>query len=104
MEAREANRGAAGVDGQSIRDVEEQGVEVFLERIGAELRAGRYRPSVVRRQYIPKADGRKRPLGIPTVRDRVVQMAAKLMLEPIFEADFLPCSYGFGRSGARRWR
>jgi group II intron reverse transcriptase/maturase len=89
------NRGAAGVDGQSIRDVEEQGVEVFLEGIATELRAGEYRPSVVRRQYIPKADGRKRPLGIPTVRDRVVQMAAKLMLEPIYEADFLPCSYGF---------
>ena len=89
------NRGAAGIDGQSICDVEEQGVDVFLEDIGAELRAGEYRPSVVRRQYIPKADGRKRPLGIPTVRDRVVQMAAKLLLEPIFEADFLPCSYGF---------
>jgi group II intron reverse transcriptase/maturase len=89
------NRGAAGVDGQSIRDVEEQGVAVFLEDIAAELRAGEYRPSVVRRQYIPKADGRKRPLGIPTVRDRVVQMAVKLVMEPIFEADFLPCSYGF---------
>ena len=84
------NRGAAGVDGQSIRDVEEQGVDVFLEGIATELRAGEYWPSVVRRQYIPKADGRKRPLGIPTVRDRVVQMAAKLMLEPIYEADFLP--------------
>jgi RNA-directed DNA polymerase len=94
------NRGAAGVDGQSIRDVEELGIDHFLEGIAAELRAGEYRPSVVRRQYIPKADGRKRPLGIPTVKDRVVQMAAKLVLEPIFEADFLPCSYGFrpGRS------
>jgi RNA-directed DNA polymerase len=89
------NRGAAGVDGQSIRDVEEYGVERFLEELGAVLRAGEYRPNVVRRQYIPKADGRKRPLGIPTVRDRVVQMAAKLVLEPVFEADFLPCSYGF---------
>lgn len=89
------NRGAAGVDGQSIRDVEQRGVEGFLEALGAELRAGTYRPQVVLRRYIPKADGRKRPLGIPTIRDRVVQMAAKLVLEPIFEADFLPCSYGF---------
>ena len=89
------NRGAAGIDGQSISDVEQQGVEHFLEALGAELQAGTYRPSVVRRRYIPKADGRQRPLGIPTVRDRVVQMAAKLVLEPVFEADFLPCSYGF---------
>ena len=85
----------AGVDGQSIRDVEQYGVERFLEELGAVLRAGEYRATVVRRQYIPKADGRQRPLGIPTVRDRVVQMAAKLVLEPVFEADFLPCSYGF---------
>ena len=89
------NRGAAGVDGQSIRDVERSGVESFLEELGCELRTGAYRPSLVRRRYIPKADGRKRPLGIPTVRDRVAQMAAKLVLEPIFEADFAPCSYGF---------
>ena len=89
------NRGAAGVDGQSIRDVEQYGVERFLEELGAELQAGTYRTQVVQRRYIPKADGKKRPLGIPTVRDRVAQMAAKLMLEPVFEADFLPCSYGF---------
>jgi len=89
------NRGAAGIDGQSIRDVEQYGVEPFLQELGVALQAGEYRPSVVRRRYIPKADGKKRPLGIPTVRDRVVQMAAKLVLEPIFEADFLPCSYGF---------
>jgi group II intron reverse transcriptase/maturase len=89
------NRGAAGIDRQSIRDVEQSGVESFLEELGAELRKGDYRPSLVRRRYIPKADGRKRPLGIPTVRDRVAQMAAKLVLEPIFEADFLPVSYGF---------
>lgn len=89
------NRGAAGVDGESIRDVEQYGVERFLQELGAVLRAGEYRATVVRRQYIPKADGKQRPLGIPTVRDRVVQMAAKLMLEPVFEADFLPCSYGF---------
>ncbi len=89
------NQGAAGVDRQSIRDVEQYGVERFLDALGAALRAGTYRPNVVRRRYIPKADGRPRPLGIPTVRDRVAQMAAKLVLEPIFEADFLPCSYGF---------
>jgi group II intron reverse transcriptase/maturase len=89
------NRGAAGVDGQSIRGVEEYGVDLFLEELGSELRAGRYRPGVVRRRYIGKGDGGRRPLGIPTVRDRVVQMAAKLVLEPVVEADFLPCSYGF---------
>jgi group II intron reverse transcriptase/maturase len=89
------NRGAAGVDGQSLRDIEQYGVERFLEELGTVLQAGEYRATVVRRRYIPKSDGRQRPLGIPTVRDRVVQMAAKLVLEPIFEADFLPCSYGF---------
>jgi RNA-directed DNA polymerase len=90
-----ANRGAAGVDCQSIDGVEQYGVERFLEELRSELQAGEYRAQVVRRRYIPKADGRQRPLGIPTVRDRVVQMAAKLVLEPVFEADFLPCSYGF---------
>jgi len=90
-----ANKGAAGVDRETIAVVEQYGVERFLEELGARLRDGRYRAGVVLRRYIPKADGRKRPLGIPTVRDRVVQMAAKLVLEPIFEADFLPVSYGF---------
>jgi group II intron reverse transcriptase/maturase len=89
------NRGAAGVDAMTLAEVEQAGVEVFLEDLGARLRAGTYRPAAVRRRYIPKADGRQRPLGIPTVRDRVAQMAATLVLEPIFEADFHPCSYGF---------
>ena len=89
------NRGAAGIDRVSIQDVEQYGVERFLQELGEVLRAGEYGAQVVRRVYIPKADGRTRPLGIPTVRDRVVQMAAKLVLEPLFEADFSPSSYGF---------
>ncbi|HWX28024.1 MAG TPA: group II intron reverse transcriptase/maturase [Steroidobacteraceae bacterium] len=90
-----ANRGAAGIDGESIAAIAESGVETWLAEIEAELRAGEYRPSPVRRRYIPKSDGGQRPLGIPTVRDRVVQMATKLVIEPIFEADFLDCSHGF---------
>ena len=95
-----SNRGAAGVDEETIRSIEETGEDAVLEIIKEDLEAGRYRPSPVRRRYIPKADGKKRPLGIPTVRDRVVQMAAKIVIEPLFEADFLPCSYGYrpGRS------
>ncbi len=89
------NRGAAGVDAQTIAAIEQHGVEAFLEALGEVLRAGRYRPQPVLRRYIPKGDGGRRPLGIPAVRDRVVQMAAKLVLEPIFEADFRPSSYGF---------
>ncbi len=90
-----SNGGAAGVDAETIQAIEESGAEKFLAETHAVLRAGQYRPSPVKRRYIPKADGKQRPLGIPTVRDRVVQMAAKLVMEPIFEADFQPCSYGF---------
>lgn len=90
-----ANRGSAGVDAQTLVEVEQYGVERFLEELGAELREGRYRPRAVLRRYIPKADGRRRPLGIPSVRDRVVQMAAKLVIEPVFEASFRESSYGF---------
>jgi group II intron reverse transcriptase/maturase len=90
-----SNGGAAGVDAETIQVIEQRGPGEYLAEIQAALRAGRYRPSPVKRRYIPKADGKQRPLGIPTVRDRVVQMAAKLVIEPIFEADFQPCSYGF---------
>src|SRR5436190_1789641 len=89
------NRGAAGVDAMTLADVEQYGVERLLGELGSALRAGTYRPQPVLRRYIPKADGRQRPLGIPTIRDRVAQMAATLVLEPIFEADFRSSSYGF---------
>jgi RNA-directed DNA polymerase len=90
-----SNGGAAGIDGETIQAIEQREPGEFLAETEAALRAGRYRPSPVKRRYIPKADGKQRPLGIPTVRDRVVQMAAKIVIEPIFEADFQVFSYGF---------
>src|SRR5258708_23871007 len=90
-----SHKGAGGVDDITLRSIEEQGVTKFLEGIQADLKTGRYRPSPVKRGWIPKADGKQGPLGIPTVQDRVIQMAAKLVIEPIFEGDFQPCSYGF---------
>ena len=91
-----ANRGAAGVDRITLAYVQEEyGVERMLAELRADLREGVYRPAPARRVEIPKPDGGKRPLGIPTVRDRVAQQAAKLVLEPVFEAGFLPCSFGF---------
>jgi RNA-directed DNA polymerase len=90
-----ANRGAAGVDRMTLAAVEDYGVGRMLDELARDLRGGSYRPAPVRRVEIPKPDGRSRPLGIPTVRDRVAQQAVKLVLEPIFEADFLACSFGF---------
>ena len=90
-----SNGGAAGVDAETIQAIEQHGAEKFVAEIQAALRAGRYRPQPVRRRYIPKGEGKQRPLGIPTVRDRVVQMAAKIIIEPIFEADFEASSFGF---------
>ena len=91
-----SNKGAPGVDGVSFASIEDgSGKEQFLQKLQDELEGKSYRTQAVRRVWIPKPDGSKRPLGIPTIRDRVVQMAAKLIIEPIFEADFCDTSYGF---------
>ena len=91
-----ANGGAPGVDGETLEDIERQGVDNVLRDLQAQLRTKRYRPLPVRRTYIPKpGKTEKRGLGIPRIRDRIVQAAAKIVLEPIFEADFCDCSYGF---------
>jgi RNA-directed DNA polymerase len=90
-----ASDGAAGIDRQDFEEIEKQGLDKFLKELGEDLRKRTYRPSAVRRIWREKADGSKRPIGIPTIRDRVAQMVCKMIIEPIFEADFEDSSYGF---------
>ena len=91
-----ANKGSPGVDGMNFVDIEQKiGIDKFLSELAQDLKDKTYQPDPVRRVMIPKADGSQRPLGIPTIRDRVAQMAVKLVIEPIFEADFCANSYGF---------
>lgn len=90
-----ANKGSAGIDSITFEMIEEYGVEEYLLDIQEDLQNKKYRPKPVKRVYIPKPDGKQRPFGIPTIKDRIVQQACKIVIETIFEANFLDSSYGF---------